>query len=213
MPDHPELPTKDAPSSTSENPKRQLESEGPSAAHKQHRTQSTDSAPQARHDNKVTEVEEKIRLLKAKQDELMRSKQEAESRRLQNLFDQETKRTAEKQQAMQQKLYEQQQRQQQASNISIGFARVSKEKEARKAVAEKQQQELALLEAEVVRVLNAKNDAACLGLTTQRDASSIRKAYHRLARSLHPDKCPVQGAKDAFQRVNLAFKNLSATAC
>ncbi|KAK3272423.1 hypothetical protein CYMTET_19282 [Cymbomonas tetramitiformis] len=214
MPVHPTLPTKElAPSSTTQNPKRQLDPEEPTASHKQQRTQSTESAPQERQNNKVTDIEEKIRHLKAKQDELVRSKQEAESRRLQHLFDQETKRTAAKRQEMQQKLYEQQQRQQQASNIGIGFTRVSKENEARKAVANEQQQELALLEAEVVRVLNAKNDAACLGLTTQRDASSIKKAYHRLARSLHPDGIPCATCHASSSSVELAPGGMPCGTC
>ncbi len=36
----------------------------------------------------------------------------------------------------------------------------------------------------------------------------VRKAYRRLAASLHPDKCTEPGAQEAFIRVNDSYKAL-----
>lgn len=42
--------------------------------------------------------------------------------------------------------------------------------------------------------------------------AAIRRAYRALAVALHPDKCALEGAADAFQRVNRAYTNLSKQA-
>lgn len=39
--------------------------------------------------------------------------------------------------------------------------------------------------------------------------AQVRKNYRALAVILHPDKCKLEGAAEAFQRVNAAYKNLS----
>ena len=55
-------------------------------------------------------------------------------------------------------------------------------------------------------------DVASAGLLSQvapgAGRETIRAAYRDAARSLHPDKCPAPGAKDAFQRLYEAYTNL-----
>jgi len=63
--------------------------------------------------------------------------------------------------------------------------------------------------AEVARVLSSRNDHACLKLHVGATLSQVRKSYRQLAMGLHPDKCKLEGANEAFQRLNLAYKNLS----
>eukprot|EP00603_Paraphysomonas_imperforata_P015951 CAMPEP_0114458018 /NCGR_PEP_ID=MMETSP0104-20121206/4468_1 /TAXON_ID=37642 ORGANISM="Paraphysomonas imperforata, Strain PA2" /NCGR_SAMPLE_ID=MMETSP0104 /ASSEMBLY_ACC=CAM_ASM_000202 /LENGTH=141 /DNA_ID=CAMNT_0001630595 /DNA_START=88 /DNA_END=510 /DNA_ORIENTATION=- len=50
------------------------------------------------------------------------------------------------------------------------------------------------------RILNVEKDAT---------ASQIKKEFRLLARIIHPDKCSVAGAEDAFKKVNAANKCLS----
>ena len=40
------------------------------------------------------------------------------------------------------------------------------------------------------------------------DWASIKKAYHRLALKLHPDKTSAPGAAERFKRVNAAYAAL-----
>jgi hypothetical protein len=44
-----------------------------------------------------------------------------------------------------------------------------------------------------------------LGLARSADGEALKKAYRHLALHLHPDKCHVQGADEAFKRVGAAF--------
>ena len=37
----------------------------------------------------------------------------------------------------------------------------------------------------------------------------VTKSYRELAKILHPDKCAAPGAKEAFQKLNKAYKALS----
>eukprot|EP00798_Chlamydomonas_sp_ICE-L_P025856 gene25856-11528_t len=62
---------------------------------------------------------------------------------------------------------------------------------------------------EVARVLDAKNDYECLKLHVGSSMAQVKKTYRQLAMALHPDKCKVEGASEAFQRVNQAYNKLS----
>jgi curved DNA-binding protein CbpA len=39
--------------------------------------------------------------------------------------------------------------------------------------------------------------------------SQVKKSYRQMAIALHPDKCRLEGAAEAFQRVGTAYANLS----
>uniref|UniRef100_A0A7S0R5K4 J domain-containing protein n=1 Tax=Pyramimonas obovata TaxID=1411642 RepID=A0A7S0R5K4_9CHLO len=97
--------------------------------------------------------------------------------------------------------------------LNAGFAKGGVFKESAER-AEERQSEAAAAEAaaqrEVTRVLAATSDAQCLQVGFGCDLDTVRKAYRALARSLHPDKCRVPGAKDAFQRVGQAYQNLTS---
>lgn len=62
---------------------------------------------------------------------------------------------------------------------------------------------------EVKRVLGAGSDYAVLRLAPGADAASVRRRYREMAVQLHPDKCKVEGASDAFHRVVLAYQQLT----
>jgi len=65
---------------------------------------------------------------------------------------------------------------------------------------------------DVARLLNSKNDYECLQARPGESAESIKKKYKKLAMMFHPDKCKLQGAKAAFQRLHHAYSNLSKIA-
>ena len=48
-----------------------------------------------------------------------------------------------------------------------------------------------------------------LGVERDADDDTIKKAYRKAALRLHPDKCQLEGAKEAFQKVSTAFGCLS----
>ena len=64
-------------------------------------------------------------------------------------------------------------------------------------------------DAEVQRVLKAKSDYAVLQLAPGTNAALVRRRYREMAVRLHPDKCKVQGASDAFQRLVRAYQQLN----
>lgn len=41
------------------------------------------------------------------------------------------------------------------------------------------------------------------------DAVAVRRRYREMAVALHPDKCSVKGASDAFQRLVLAYQGVA----
>ena len=48
----------------------------------------------------------------------------------------------------------------------------------------------------------------CVQLPAGAGAAVIRKKYKEMAVALHPDKCKVEGASDAFRRLVQAQQNL-----
>ncbi|QDZ21261.1 DnaJ-like protein [Chloropicon primus] len=61
---------------------------------------------------------------------------------------------------------------------------------------------------DVARVLHALNDYDVLEVNLASGSSEIRKNFLKLSRAFHPDKCRVDGSKEAFQRVSKAYTNL-----
>lgn len=62
--------------------------------------------------------------------------------------------------------------------------------------------------AEVDRVLAAGSDYGVLRLAPGADAASVRRRYREMAVQLHPDKCKVDRAGDAFHRLVKAYQQL-----
>ena len=65
---------------------------------------------------------------------------------------------------------------------------------------------------QIERVLQAGTDWAVLNLPRGSKKKWLTQSYRELARSLHPDKCALPRAKQAFQRVKEAYENLSKNA-
>jgi DnaJ family protein B protein 12 len=62
----------------------------------------------------------------------------------------------------------------------------------------------------ICSIKRAKDDFYnVLGVPRDADENAIKKAYRKAALQLHPDKCELEGAKDAFQKVSEAFACLS----
>ena len=65
-------------------------------------------------------------------------------------------------------------------------------------------------QAELLARINSTDDFyEVLGVERGADDAAIKKAYRRAALQLHPDKCQLDGAKEAFQKVSSAFGCLS----
>lgn len=64
-------------------------------------------------------------------------------------------------------------------------------------------------EQEVARVIQSTSDYACLKLHVGASLSQVKKSYRQMAIALHPDKCRLEGAATAFQRIGTAYANLS----
>ena len=62
---------------------------------------------------------------------------------------------------------------------------------------------------EVDRVLAAGSDYGVLKLAPGADGTSVKKRYREMAIQLHPDKCKVPRAGDAFHRLVKAYQQLS----
>ena len=65
---------------------------------------------------------------------------------------------------------------------------------------------------QIERVLQAGTDWAVLNLPRGSKKKWLTQSYRELAKSLHPDKCALPRAKQAFQRVKEAYENLSKDA-
>ena len=61
----------------------------------------------------------------------------------------------------------------------------------------------------VQRVTLAGTDWQVLDLPPGSQKKWVTKSYRELAKILHPDKCAAPGAKEAFQKLNKAYKALS----
>ena len=61
----------------------------------------------------------------------------------------------------------------------------------------------------VTRILNATSHWAVLGVSQSASQAQIRQGYFRLARFIHPDKCSVALAHDAFIRLHEAYEHLT----
>jgi len=61
---------------------------------------------------------------------------------------------------------------------------------------------------DVQRILNSRSDYDCFQLSQPTMLSTIKKKYKELARMLHPDKCKLDGAKEAFIKIGEAYDRL-----
>jgi hypothetical protein len=59
------------------------------------------------------------------------------------------------------------------------------------------------------RIQRTDNLYEILGVRRDADDAAVKKAYRKAALLLHPDKCQLDGAKEAFQKVSSAFACLS----
>jgi len=103
-------------------------------------------------------------------------------------------------------------RQKRAGNLLSGFRGVRKTNEERVEQLAKPVENLSPEEIErraVQRVLLAGSDWQTLDLPPGSQKKWVKKSYLELAKVLHPDKCSAPGAKEAFQKLNKAYKALS----
>lgn len=103
-------------------------------------------------------------------------------------------------------------RQKRAGNLLSGFRGVRKTNEERVEQLAKPVENVSPEEIErraVQRVLLAGSDWQTLDLPPGSQKKWVKKSYLELAKVLHPDKCSAPGAKEAFQKLNKAYKALS----
>ena len=60
----------------------------------------------------------------------------------------------------------------------------------------------------IARVLAADDAYGALGVARGASRAACKKAYRRLALKLHPDKCQLSNAEEAFKRVSAAYAGL-----
>ena len=60
----------------------------------------------------------------------------------------------------------------------------------------------------IARVLAAADAYEALGVESGASRAACKKAYRRLALRLHPDKCQLSNAEEAFKRVSAAYAGL-----
>lgn len=63
----------------------------------------------------------------------------------------------------------------------------------------------------IARTLQEGNLYAVLGVETTADYATLNKAYKKLALKLHPDKCHLENAGEAFKAINSAYATLKDT--
>lgn len=99
------------------------------------------------------------------------------------------------------------------ARLDAGFAEAFR-KAAEVAAAEAAQQRVVIPSAnaaEVARVLAARSHLECLQLPQSPSKEALKRKYRTMAVSLHPDKCKVDHATDAFQRLVQAYQALLPT--
>lgn len=62
---------------------------------------------------------------------------------------------------------------------------------------------------EIERIQKTDDYYRILGVERNAEKLTIKKAYRKLALKLHPDKCVLDGAEEAFKKVSSAFSTLS----
>lgn len=60
----------------------------------------------------------------------------------------------------------------------------------------------------IAQILGSDELYAIMGVAKEVESVSLQKAYKKLALKLHPDKCSLDGATDAFKKVGSAFATL-----
>jgi hypothetical protein len=169
-------------------------------------------------------LEAKIKAAEAEAERMKRSireaKEAAERRKLDAKKQEEARKALEKKEAALEKAN----RAKQASNLLSGFAAARKKHGVgtsdgggEAAAAAKAAAEAALTPEEqdaraVRRVMAAGTDWQVLDLPPNAQQKWVRQSYRDLAKRLHPDKCKAPGAKDAFQKLSRAYKNVAAGA-
>ncbi|KAK9809297.1 hypothetical protein WJX73_002604 [Symbiochloris irregularis] len=95
------------------------------------------------------------------------------------------------------------------ARLDAGFAEAFRvAEEAAAAAAASTQKSIAADASEVARVLAAKSHWDCLQLPLNSTRDALKRKYRAMAVALHPDKCKVDGATDAFQRLVQAYQAL-----
>lgn len=61
----------------------------------------------------------------------------------------------------------------------------------------------------IARIAGTEDLYEVLGVPRDADDGAVKRAYRKCALLLHPDKCQLEGAKEAFQKVSAAFGCLS----
>lgn len=140
---------------------------------------------------------------------------EAEKAKLKAAIEAAAREKAEKRDREAAKAAESARRERAAGNLLSGFRGVRKNAEAREEKLAAPVENLSPEEIErraVQRVQLAGTDWQVLDLPPGSQKKWVTKSYRDLAKILHPDKCSAPGAKEAFQKLNKAYRALSGSA-
>ena len=137
---------------------------------------------------------------------------EAEKAKLKAALEAAAREKAEKRDREAAKVAESARRERAAGNLLSGFRGVRKNAEEREEKLAAPVENLSPEEIErraVQRVQLAGTDWQVLDLPPGSQRKWVTKSYRDLAKILHPDKCSAPGAKEAFQKLNKAYRALS----